>query len=105
GVVQESEQGTPQGGPLSPLLANIYLHALDEELAERGLAFCRYADDCNIYVGSERAAERVLEQVSQWIGTELRLEVNAQKSGVGRPWERQFLGFRVNVAGKIEAAP
>ena len=105
GVVQESEQGTPQGGPLSPLLANIYLHALDEELEQRGLVFCRYADDCNIYVGSERAAERVLVQMSQWIGTELRLEVNAKKSGVGRPWERKFLGFRVNAAGKIEAAP
>jgi group II intron reverse transcriptase/maturase len=105
GVVQQSEKGTPQGGPLSPLLANIYLHALDEELEKRGLAFCRYADDCNIYVGSERAAERVLEEMSQWIGTELRLEVNAKKSGVGRPWERKFLGFRVNAAGKIEAAP
>jgi RNA-directed DNA polymerase len=105
GVVQESEKGTPQGGPLSPLLANIYLHALDEELEKRGLTFCRYADDCNIYVGSERAAERVLAQMSQWIGTELRLEVNAKKSGVGRPWERKFLGFRVNAAGKIEAAP
>jgi len=104
-VVQESEKGTPQGGPLSPLLANIYLHALDEELEKRGLAFCRYADDCNIYVSSERAAERVLEQMSQWIGKELRLEVNAKKSGVGRPWERKFLGFRVNAAGKIEAAP
>jgi RNA-directed DNA polymerase len=105
GVVQDSEEGTPQGGPLSPLLANIYLHALDEELEERGLAFCRYADDCNIYVGSERAAERVLAQMSQWIGTELRLEVNAKKSGTGRPWERKFLGFRVSAAGKIEVAP
>jgi RNA-directed DNA polymerase len=105
GVVQDSEEGTPQGGPLSPLLANIYLHALDEELEQRGLAFCRYADDCNIYVGSERAAERVLAQMSQWIGTELRLEVNAKKSGTGRPWERKFLGFRVSAAGKIEVAP
>lgn len=105
GVVQDSEEGTPQGGPLSPLLANIYLHALDEELEERGLAFCRYADDCNIYVGSERAAERVLTQMSQWIGQELRLEVNAKKSGTGRPWERKFLGFRVSATGKIEVAP
>ncbi len=105
GVVQDSEEGTPQGGPLSPLLANIYLHALDEELEERGLAFCRYADDCNIYVGSERAAERVLVQMSQWIGQELRLEVNAKKSGTGRPWERKFLGFRVSATGKIEVAP
>jgi RNA-directed DNA polymerase len=105
GVVQDSEEGTPQGGPLSPLLANIYLHALDEELEQRGLAFCRYADDCNIYVGSERAAERVLAQMSQWIGQELRLEVNAKKSGTGRPWERKFLGFRMSAAGKIEVAP
>jgi len=105
GVVQDSEEGTPQGGPLSPLLANIYLHALDEELEVRGLAFCRYADDCNIYVGSERAAERVLAQMSQWIGKELRLEVNAKKSGTGRPWERKFLGFRVSATGKIEVAP
>jgi len=105
GVVQDSEEGTPQGGPLSPLLANIYLHALDEELEVRGLAFCRYADDCNIYVGSERAAERVLAQMSQWIGKELRLEVNAKKSGIGRPWERKFLGFRLSATGKIEVAP
>jgi RNA-directed DNA polymerase len=105
GVVQDSEEGTPQGGPLSPLLANIYLHALDEELEERGLAFCRYADDCNIYVGSERTAERVLGQMSQWIGKELRLEVNAKKSGIGRPWERKFLGFRLSATGKIEVAP
>ena len=105
GVVQDSEEGTPQGGPLSPLLANIYLHALDEELEKRGLAFCRYADDCNIYVSSQRAAERVLAQMSQWIGKELRLEVNASKSGTGRPWERKFLGFRVSAAGKIEVAP
>jgi len=105
GVVQDSGEGTPQGGPLSPLLANIYLHALDEELEARGLAFCRYADDCNIYVGSERAAERVLVQMSQWIGEELRLEVNAKKSGTGRPWERKFLGFRVSATGKIGVAP
>src|SRR5271157_4776168 len=92
-------------GVLSPLLANIYLDALDEELARRGLAFCRYADDCNIYVGSQRAAERVLGGVSQWIERHLRLEVNATKSGTGRPWERKFLGFRINPQGKIEVAP
>jgi RNA-directed DNA polymerase len=105
GVVQSSEEGTPQGGPLSPLLANIYLDALDQELEQRGLAFCRYADDCNIYVGSRRAAERVLESLTQWIQQHLRLEVNATKSGIGRPWERKFLGFRINPQGKIEAAP
>jgi len=105
GVVQESEEGTPQGGPLSPLLANIYLDALDRELARRGLAFSRYADDCNIYVSSQRAAQRVLAGMTHWIAQHLRLEVNATKSGVGRPWERKFLGFRINLAGKIEAAP
>ena len=105
GVVVASEEGTPQGGPLSPLLANIYLDALDAELQRRGLAFSRYADDCNIYVGSRRSAERVLASLTQWIKEELRLEVNATKSGVGQPWERKFLGFRINRDGKIEAAP
>src|SRR5881296_3374779 len=105
GVVQSSEEGTPQGGPLSPLLANIYLDALDRELEQRGLAFSRYADDCNIYVSSQRAAQRVLANITEWIKKHLRLEVNATKSGVGRPWERKFLGFRINPQGKIEAAP
>jgi RNA-directed DNA polymerase len=105
GVVQATEEGTPQGGPLSPLLANIYLDALDQELEQRGLAFSRYADDCNIYVSSRRAAERVLASLTEWINQHLRLEVNAAKSGVGRPWERKFLGFRINPEGKIEVAP
>ncbi len=105
GVVRSSEEGTPQGGPLSPLLANIYLDALDRELERRGLAFSRYADDCNIYVGSERSAERVLKSITKWIQENLRLEVNATKSGTGRPWERKFLGFRINPKGKIEVAP
>jgi group II intron reverse transcriptase/maturase len=105
GVVQSSEEGTPQGGPLSPLLGNIYLDALDQELERRGLAFSRYADDCNIYVSSQRAADRVLTSITQWMARHLRLEVNATKSGVGRPWERKFLGFRINQRGKIEIAP
>jgi RNA-directed DNA polymerase len=105
GLVQASEEGTPQGGPLSPLLANIYLDALDQELERRGLAFSRYADDCNIYVSSRRSAERVLASLTAWIQKHLRLEVNATKSGTGRPWERKFLGFRINPQGKIEAAP
>ncbi len=105
GVVQASEEGTPQGGPLSPLLANIYLDALDQELERRGLAFSRYADDCNIYVSSQRAAQRVLASITQWVAKYLRLEINATKSGVGRPWERKFLGFRINPQGKIELAP
>lgn len=105
GVVQNSDEGTPQGGPLSPLLANIYLDALDRELEKRGLAFSRYADDCNIYVSSQRSAERVLAGITEWIKKHLRLEVNASKSGTGRPWERKFLGFRINPEGQIEAAP
>jgi len=105
GLVQASEEGTPQGGPLSPLLANIYLDALDRELEARGLAFSRYADDCNIYVSSRRSAERVLTSLTAWIARHLRLEVNATKSGTGRPWERKFLGFRINPQGQIEAAP
>lgn len=104
GVVMASEQGTPQGGPLSPLLANIYLHALDRELERRGHRFCRYADDCNIYVSSEAAARRSLESIRPWIERHLRLRLNSAKSGVGRVWERKFLGFRLNRALRIEAA-
>jgi len=105
GVVVRSAEGTPQGGPLSPLLANIYLDALDRELENRELRFCRYADDCNIYVGSEAAAKRVLTGITAWIGKHLRLQVNEAKSGAGRPWERKFLGFRLNRQGQLEAAP
>jgi group II intron reverse transcriptase/maturase len=105
GLVQASDEGTPQGGPLSPLLANIYLDALDRELEQRGLAFSRYADDGNIYVSSQRSAQRVLASLTAWIQKHLRLEVNATKSGTGRPWDRKFLGFRINPEGKIEAAP
>ena len=105
GVAIPSVEGTPQGGPLSPLLANIYLDALDQELERRGHVFCRYADDCNIYVGSQAAAERVLESIQEWIEKHLRLQVNEAKSGAGRVWERKFLGFRLNREGQIEAAP
>lgn len=105
GVVVKSVEGTPQGGPLSPLLANIYLDALDRELERRGHQFSRYADDCNIYVGSQAAAERVMESIRGWIEKHLRLQVNATKSGVGRVWERKFLGFRLNREVQIEAAP
>lgn len=104
GVMQRSEKGTPQGGPLSPLLANIYLDALDKELEKRGHSFCRYADDCNIYVGSETAAKRVSENIHSWIKKYLRLEINEQKSDTGRVWERKFLGFRLNRSLEIEVA-
>jgi group II intron reverse transcriptase/maturase len=105
GVEVKSVEGTPQGGPLSPLLANIYLDALDQELERRGHQFSRYADDCNIYVGSQAAAERVMASTQGWIEKHLRLQVNATKSGVGRTWERKFLGFRLNRARQVEAAP
>jgi len=105
GVVERRAEGTPQGGPLSPLLANIYLNALDRELDRRGLRFCRYADDCNIYVGSEAAAKRVLKGIRVWTGKHLRLKGNEAKSGAGRPWERKFLGFRLNRQGQVEVAP
>jgi RNA-directed DNA polymerase len=105
GVVTASEEGTPQGGPLSPLLANIYLDALDKELDQRGHSYCRYADDCNIYVSSQAAAERTLASIQVWIEKQLRLKVNAAKSGTGRVWERKFLGFRPNRRLQIGIAP
>lgn len=105
GVVVGKEEGTPQGGPLSPLLANIYLDALDKELERRGHSFSRYADDCNIYVGSEAAAERTMASIEGWIEEHLRLKVNPAKSGTGRVWERKFLGFRLDREGRIGVAP
>lgn len=105
GVVTASEEGAPQGGPLSPLLGNIYLDALDKELDRRGHSYSRYADDCNIYVGSEAAAKRTLASIRDWIGTSLRLKVNEAKSGTGRVWERKFLGFRLNRKLQIGIAP
>ena len=104
GVVLDSEEGTPQGGPISPLLANIYLDKLDQELTKRNLSFSRYADDCNIYVSSQRAGQRVLNSLTQWIKTELRLNLNEKKSGVGRPWERKFLGFNITENGEIRVS-
>jgi len=105
GLVEASVEGTPQGGPLSPLLANIYLDELDRELEKRGHAFCRYADDCNIYVGSQVAADRTLTSITAWIEKHLRLKVNAAKSGAGRVEERKFLGFRLDREGRIGIAP
>ena len=105
GLVEASEEGTPQGGPLSPLLANIYLDALDKELDRRKHRYCRYADDCNIYVGSQAAAERTLASLQNWIEKHLRLKVNAAKSGIGRVWERKFLGFRLDRKKRIGIAP
>jgi RNA-directed DNA polymerase len=97
GLVEPRTEGTPQGGPLSPLLSNILLTDLDRELERRGLAFCRYADDCNIYVGSRVAGERVMRGVRAFLEEVLHLRVNAQKSAVARPWGRKFLGFSFTV--------
>jgi RNA-directed DNA polymerase len=93
GAVRVQEEGTPQGGPLSPLLSNILLDELDKELERRGHRFCRYADDCNIYVKSQAAGERVMESITRFLEKRLRLRVNEEKSAVGRPWERKFLGY------------
>jgi RNA-directed DNA polymerase len=93
GLVSPSVEGTPQGGPLSPLLSNLVLDQLDRELERRGHRFVRYADDCNIYVRSERAGHRVMTSIAHFITQELKLKVNEAKSAVARPQERKFLGF------------
>ena len=105
GVVVSTEEGTPQGGPLSPLLSNIVLDELDQELARRGHRFVRYADDCNVYVRSERSGQRVMASVVRFIESRLRLKVNATKSTVARPEERHFVGFRLRrepMTGEVE---
>jgi RNA-directed DNA polymerase len=93
GLTTARREGTPQGGPLSPLLSNILLDELDKELERRGHKFCRYADDCNIYVQSRSAGERVMKSLTGFLEQRLRLRVNAEKSAVARPWERKFLGY------------
>lgn len=107
GLVSPTDEGTPQGGPLSPLLSNLMLDDLDRELQRRGLRFARYADDCNIYVRSQRAGQRVMESITRFITTQLKLKVNESKSAVARPWERKFLGmtFTVNREPKRRIAP
>src|SRR5215470_10732663 len=95
GLVSPSVEGTPQGGPLSPLLSNLVLDELDRELKRRGNRFVRYADDCNIYVRSETAGRRVMESLTRFIERRLKLQINAEKSAVARPWHRSFLGFTV----------
>jgi len=107
GVVHTTEEGTPQGGPLSPLLANILLDDLDKELTRRGLRFVRYADDCNIFVASKRAGERVMQSVIRFVEDKLKLKVNREKSAVDRPWKRKFLGFSFlpNRQGTLRLAP
>jgi RNA-directed DNA polymerase len=107
GLVSQRTEGTPQGGPLSPLLSNILLDDLDKELERRGHAFCRYADDCNIYVRTKRSGERVLESVTGFLETRLNLKVNREKSAVDRPWRRKFLGYSLTMGRepRLKAAP
>lgn len=107
GIFEKTEEGTPQGGPLSPLLANILLDDLDKELTKRGLRFVRYADDCNIFVASKRAGERVMESVIRFVEGKLKLKVNRDKSAVDRPWNRKFLSFSFmpNKQATIRLAP
>jgi RNA-directed DNA polymerase len=107
GVTSMRTEGTPQGGPLSPLLSNILLDDLDRELERRRLSFCRYADDCNIYVGSKRAGERTMQAVTAFLEQRLKLKVNASKSAVARPWERKFLGYSMtwHKKPKLKIAP
>ncbi|MEX2053380.1 MAG: group II intron reverse transcriptase/maturase, partial [Candidatus Paceibacterota bacterium] len=97
GLVKPTIEGAPQGGPLSPLLSNVVLDELDKELEKRGHRFVRYADDCNIYVKTKRAGERVKASVTRFIETRLKLKVNQDKSAVDRPWKRKFLGFSFSV--------
>jgi RNA-directed DNA polymerase len=105
GVCVRRDEGTPQGGPLSPLLANLLLDDLDQELERRGHRFCRYADDCNIYVQSQAAGERVLASVTAFLEGTLKLKVNRAKSAVAPAWERKFLGYRLLSGGKLGLAP
>jgi RNA-directed DNA polymerase len=102
GLVSPSVEGTPQGGPLSPLLSNIVLDELDQELERRGHRFVRYADDENIYVRSERAGQRVMESVKRFITQKLKLKVNEAKSAVARPQERKFLGFSFTTGQEVK---
>jgi RNA-directed DNA polymerase len=107
GIVAPRTEGTPQGGPLSPLLSNILLDELDKELEKRGHRFVRYADDCNVYVRSQKAGERVLVSLKKFLSERLRLTVNHAKSAVARPWERKFLGYSVtaNRQPKLKVSP
>jgi RNA-directed DNA polymerase len=107
GLVSPRVEGTPQGGPLSPLLSNVLLDELDKELERRGHRFVRYADDCNVYVQSRTAGERVMTSLERFLAKHLRLRINRDKSGVARPWKRKFLGYSVtwHRKPKLKVAP
>jgi RNA-directed DNA polymerase len=100
GLEEPTEEGTPQGGPLSPMLSNIVLDELDKELEKRGLCFVRYADDCVIFVKSKRAGSRVMKSISRFIEKKLRLKINREKSAIGRPWDSKYLGFCITNSRK-----
>ncbi len=107
GVVSPRVEGTPQGGPLSPLLSNVLLDDLDKELEKRGHTFCRYADDCNTYIKSKRAGQRILASITRYLASNLKLRVNSEKSAVARPWDRKFLGYSMTFhrQPKLKVAP
>ena len=105
GLVSPRTEGTPQGGPLSPLVSNILLDELDKELERRGHRFARYADDCNVYVQSRRAGERVMTSLESFLSKRLRLPINREKSAVARPWARKVLGYTVTASRKLKVAP
>jgi RNA-directed DNA polymerase len=102
GLASPSVEGTPQGGPLSPLLSNLVLDELDRELERRGHRYVRYADDCNIYVRTQRAGQRVMESITRFIRYKLKLKVNESKSTVARPQERKFLGFSFSSGPEVQ---
>lgn len=104
GVESPRTEGTPQGGPLSPLLSNILLTDWDRQLEARGLAFVRYADDCNIYVGSEAAGRAIMAKLTAWLKAHLKLTLNEASSAVARPWERKFLGYGLTGNGRLKIA-
>lgn len=103
GILVTRSEGTPQGGPLSPLLANLLLDDLDKELEFRGHKFCRYADDCNVYVRSQKAADRILASLTEWLSRKLKLRINAAKSGAMQSEKRKFLGYRITPYGLVIA--
>jgi RNA-directed DNA polymerase len=105
GVVTARIEGTPQGSPISPLLSNIILDVMDKEIEKRGHPFCRYADDCNVYVRTERAGIRVMESLARFLDRKLKLKVNEKKSKVDRPWKLKFLGYTTTPPGKIRLKP
>lgn len=105
GKQEKRLQGTPQGGPLSPLLANIYLDPLDKELERRGIAFVRYADDIALFLSSQRAAQRTLQSIKEWLAKHLELQINEDKSGVGPSGQSQLLGFRIHESANVSIAP